>query len=134
MKLLLDTHILLWTLTNDPKLSAKARKFLENEENEIYFSIISLWEVELKHLAHPDQMTLTAVELIDYCQQSGFQLLSIHESHIFALSGLTRKEGEPLHKDPFDRILICQGAIENMLFLTHDSLIAGYEELCIIIV
>ena len=84
MKLLLDTHILLWTLTNDPKLSAKARKFLENEENEIYFSIISLWEVELKHLAHPDQMTLTAVELIDYCQQSGFQLLSIHESHILA--------------------------------------------------
>ncbi len=50
MKILLDTHILLWTISNDLKLPEKARKLIENEENEIYYSIVSLWEVELKRL------------------------------------------------------------------------------------
>ena len=56
MKILLDTHILLWTISNDIKLPEKARKLIEKEENEIYYSIVSLWEVELKRLAHPDAM------------------------------------------------------------------------------
>ena len=54
MRILLDTHILLWTLSNDRRLPEKARKLIENEENEIYYSIISLWEVEIKRLIHPD--------------------------------------------------------------------------------
>ena len=95
MKILLDTHILLWVLSNDAKLSEKARKLVENEENEIYYSIVSLWEVELKRLAHPEAMP---------------------------------------HKDPFDRMLICQATTENMLFVTHDSLIPGYCEPCILAV
>ena len=60
MKILLDTHILLWTISNDLKLPEKARKLIENEENEIYYSIVSLWEVELKRLAHPDAMPVSA--------------------------------------------------------------------------
>ena len=56
MKVLLDTHILLWTLSNYVKLSAKARNIIENEHNDIYYSLISVWEVEVKHLLHPDDM------------------------------------------------------------------------------
>ncbi len=71
MKILLDTHILLWAISNDVKLPEKARKLIENDENEIYYSIVSLWEVELKRLAHPDAMPVSAEELAEYCDQSG---------------------------------------------------------------
>lgn len=53
MKILLDTHMLLWALTDDPKLPQKAREIIEQDENDIYYSMISLWEIELKHLLHP---------------------------------------------------------------------------------
>ena len=60
MKLLLDTHILLWTLSNHERLSEKARKLIENPDNEIYYSVASIWEIEMKYLAHPDQMNFRA--------------------------------------------------------------------------
>ena len=134
MNVLLDTHILLWTLSNDARLPEKARKLIENENNEIYYSIISLWEVEIKHLAHPDAMPVSAKQLTEYCMQSGFQKISIKENHIFAMENLKRDKDASPHKDPFDRILICQASTENMIFVTHDSHIGGYSEPCILTV
>lgn len=134
MKILLDTHILLWAISNDARLLEKARKLIENEENEIYYSIVSLWEVEIKRLAHPEVMPISAEQLAVYCEQSGFQRLLIREKHIFALEGLKREENAPPHKDPFDRMLICQAETENMMFITHDSLIIGYTAPCILAV
>lgn len=128
MKILLDTHILLWTLSNDPRLPVKARKLIENEDNEIYYSLISLWEVEIKRLAHPNAMLITAEELAGYCEQSGFQKIPVRENHIFALKNLARDAAAPPHKDPFDRMLICQASTENMMFVTHDALIPGYND------
>ncbi|MGL6199624.1 MAG: PIN domain-containing protein [Lachnospiraceae bacterium] len=60
MKVLLDTHILLWAISDDARLTEKARKLIENEDNEIYYSIVSLWEVEIRHLLHPDAMPVSA--------------------------------------------------------------------------
>lgn len=134
MKILLDTHILLWAVSNDLKLPEKARKLIENLENEIYYSIVSLWEVELKRLAYPDAMPVSAEELAEYCAQSGYQRILIREKHIYALAELKRNESAPPHKDPFDRMLICQASTENMMFITHDSLIPGYNEPCILAV
>lgn len=134
MKILLDTHILLWALSNDVRLPEKARKLIENENNEIYYSIISLWEIEIKHLTHPDAMTVSAKQIAGYCVQSGFQKITIEESHIYAMTDLKREKDAPPHKDPFDRILICQASTENMIFVTHDSLIGGYSEPCILTV
>lgn len=134
MKILLDTHILLWALSNDMRLPEKAKKLIENAENEIYYSLISLWEVEIKHQAHPDAMTVSSKEIAEYCRQSGYQKMSIKEIHVFALTKLKREEGAPPHKDPFDRMLICQASVENMIFITHDSLIPSYTELCILAV
>lgn len=134
MKILLDTHLLLWAISNDIKLPKKARKLIENEENEIYYSIVSLWEVELKRLAHPDAMPVSAKELAEYCNQSGFHRILISERHIYALAGLKRDENAPPHKDPFDRMLICQASAENMMFITHDSRIPEYSEPCILAV
>lgn len=134
MKILLDTHILLWALSNDVKLPGKARKLIENAENEICYSVISLWEVELKRQAHPGAMLVSAEELAEYCEQSGFQRILVREKHVYALAGLKRDKNAPSHKDPFDRMLICQASTENMMFITHDSLIPGYNEPCILAV
>ena len=134
MKILLDTLILLWAISNDERLSEKARKLIENADNEIFYSIISLWEVELKRIAHPDVMPVSAQQVADYCQQSGFQSLMLKEKHIYTLTGLKREETAQPHKDPFDRILICQASTENMMFVTHDSLMLGYNEPCILVV
>ena len=132
MKILLDTHVLLWALTDDPKLSNKARELIEMPENDIYYSILSLWEIKLKHMLHSDLMPVGPEEVSQYCQASGILELNIRKEHIFRLSELKRPEGLPSHKDPFDRLLICQAASENMLFLTHDSRILEYDEPCIL--
>ena len=134
MKILLDTHILLWALTNDPRLCEHARELLLDEKNEIYYSILSLWETELKRLAHPDAIAVTAKELSKYCTKAGYMKLPLQEQHIFALENLRREPDAPVHKDPFDRLLICQVCTEGMMFLTHDALILDYEERCILAV
>ena len=131
MKLLLDTHILLWALTDDPRLPVKARKMIENPDNEIYYSIVSPWEVEIKRGAHPKEMPIGAQELVRFCIESGFQRLPVREEHICFLRTLHRPETAPPHHDPFDRIMVCQCAVDNLVFLTHDSLIADYDEPCV---
>lgn len=134
MRILLDTHILLWALSNDDKLPEKARELIIDEENEIYYSVISLWEVEIKHLAHPDIMPVSAEEISGYCKQSGYNQIIIKENHIFNMRKLKRKKNALPHKDPFDRILICQADVENMVFITHDSLLPDYNKPCILFV
>ena len=127
MKILLDTHMVIWALTNSPKLPQKAKELLLQPENDIYFSVISLWEIEIKRLIKTDSLPITAQEISDYCKQAGFQLISLQENSIYKLQDLFRPETEPVHKDPFDRILICQAISHDMKFLTHDSLINGYN-------
>lgn len=126
MKILLDTHMIIWALTNSSKLPQKAKELILQPENDIYFSVISLWEIEIKRLAKADSLPITAQETSDYCKQAGFQLISLQESSIYRLQELFRPENEKTHKDPFDRMLICQAVSYDMKFLTHDSLIKGY--------
>lgn len=134
MRILLDTHILLWALSNDAKLPEKARELIADEGNEIYYSMISLWEVEIKHLAHPDMMPVSAEEISGYCRQAGYSQILIKENHVFSMKKLKREKNAPPHKDPFDRMLICQADTENMVFITHDARIPGYHMPCILFV
>lgn len=132
MNLLLDTHILLWALTDDPKLPPAARKMIGAEENEIFFSIISEWEVEIKHILHPLEMTIGSGKMADYCRESGYRLLALGERDIALLSTLRRSADAPRHKDPFDRMLICQAKSNDMVLITHDHLFQDYHESCVI--
>ncbi|MBQ9346014.1 MAG: type II toxin-antitoxin system VapC family toxin [Oscillibacter sp.] len=134
MRLLLDTHILLWTLLDAAALSKAARDKINTERNEIFYSIASVWEVAIKHRARPDKMLTDARTFSMLCKNSGYLLLPVTEQHVFMLDALQRRENAPSHKDPFDRILIAQAKAENMLFLTHDTLLPDYEEPCIIMV
>ena len=131
MKILLDTHIIIWTLENNPKLSDKARELIEDESNEIFYSVASIWEVQIKHMARPDKMHIDGKDLSEKCIASGFTVLPVVERHVFALDYLKRKEGAAPHNDPFDRMLISQAKQDGLLFLTHDSLLPDYQEECI---
>lgn len=132
MRILLDTHMILWSLSNDPKLTAKARDMIMNGENELFYSVASMWEVTIKHLAHPDRMRISGSKLVEGCDRLGIQSLVITQNHVKMLETLKRPETAPDHNDPFDKILIAQAKTENLIFLTHDSLIPYYQETCIL--
>lgn len=131
MNLLLDTHILIWTLNADPRLPLKARDLILDEKNNIYYSVASIWEVAIKHANHPDNVQFSGEELAQFCHEAGFNLLEMREKHVFALETLTRKSEAPEHHDPFDRMLIAQAKSEKMKFITHDALLPYYNEKCI---
>ena len=132
MKLLLDTHILLWTITNDSDLPLVARQLIGEESNTIFFSSISAWEVELKHEKHPLLMKMDGLTLAEYAAASGFHRIDVGIKEISLLHTLQRKEHTPEHHDPFDRMLICQASANGMMFLTADNRISEYTSSCIL--
>lgn len=132
MKILCDTHIIIWYITGDERLSQKARKLLDDENNAIYFSLVSVWEVAIKHGRKPDRLTLSAQEFVNYCEEQGFLEYSLNKHHIFALGTLFRPENAPEHHDPFDRLLLAQAKTDGLTFLTHDTLIPYYNEPCVL--
>ncbi len=134
MNLLLDTHILIWALNEDPRLPVKAREMILDEDNVVYYSSVSIWEISIKHSIHPDNVEFSGKELAQFCQEAGFLPVEMKDKHVFALETITRSEGAPVHHDPFDRMLIAQAKAENMSFITHDSLLPYYDEKCIILV
>ena len=131
MKLLADTHIIIWALLDNGKLPAQARALLSDPKNEVYFSSVSVWEIAMKHAAHPNELPFTGVIFYELCQRSGFRLSETSIAHILTYESLHRAEGAPAHKDPFDKLLIAQAKTENMIFLTHDSLLSDYREPCV---
>ena len=132
MNLLLDTHILIWALTEDARLSAKAREMIMDSDNTIYYSVISVWEVSIKHTNHPENVQFTGRELAGFCEEAGFLPVEMRHRHVSALDTMIRAEEAPPHHDPFDRMLIAQAKTDNMLFLTHDTLLTFYDEKCIV--
>ena len=128
MKLLLDTHILIWTLKgNEKKLPVEARQLIENEENEIFYSNLSIFEIELKRVTRPDKMPAIGEEVLSHCENAGFIRLDLNISHILAFKNLKRFDYAPPHNDPFDKLMLCQAIVEEMTFMTHDKRIAEYD-------
>lgn len=131
MRILLDTHIALWAVAGTGKLSKEVIQMLETEKNEIYYSVASVWEIAIKHHIKPEQMPMPEEEFVKLCEKTGFDLLPVETRHIFIVKTLVRPADAPRHNDPFDRILLAQAKCENMMLLTHDSLIPYYGEKCV---
>ena len=127
---MLDTHIILWMISGNEKLSQKARLLIKQNIGRIYYSIASMWEVQIKYMV--GKMPISGIEFMHYCEQSGYHKLPIDDLHVAKLAGLERSEGAPAHNDPFDRIMISQAKAEGFLFLSHDSMLADYNEPCVI--
>lgn len=121
MKVLLDTHLLLWAAGAPDRLSPMARSLLENEQTEPMFSAVSLWEITIKHsLGRPDFQVEPRVlrrGLLD----NGYLELAMTSEHAVTVGSLP-----PLHRDPFDRILVAQATVEGITLLTSDAMVAAY--------
>jgi PIN domain nuclease of toxin-antitoxin system len=122
MKLLLDTHLLLWAAGQQDRLSAAALKLIESPANELLFSAASIWEVVIKRgLGRRDFQAdprLLRRGLLD----NGYAELPILSDHVVAIDSLP-----PVHKDPFDRLLVAQTTVEGITLLTADSVVAKYS-------
>lgn len=124
MKILLDTHLLLWTASSDRRLSSSARKLIEHPENEPIFSAASIWEVAIKGSLGRDDFIADPRVLRRGLIDNGYGELSIASEHAAAVADLPL-----IHKDPFDRILIAQSIVEGIALLTTDPLVARYAGL-----
>ena len=129
-EILLDTHMILWAMLDDPKLNDKMRNIILDPNNTIYYSIASMWEVQIKY--DIKKMPISGIEFMHYCEQSGYHKLPIDDLHVVELAGLKREETAPYHNDPFDRILLSQAKAEGFSFLTHDPLFRGYNDPCLV--
>ncbi|MBO0497010.1 type II toxin-antitoxin system VapC family toxin [Pseudomonas sp. Marseille-Q1929] len=125
MRVLLDTHILLWSLTDDPKLSSKAQRHIENAA-EIYVSAATFWEMAIK--VGLGKLNVDMNKLREFCLDSGFVELPITTEHATAVKDL-----EHHHKDPFDRLIVAVAINEPMRLITADPHVAQYTSLAILV-
>jgi PIN domain nuclease of toxin-antitoxin system len=121
MKLLLDTQLLLWAAGEPDRLSVEAREAIENIDMELIFSSASLWEIAIKSMLGRPDFRADARVLRRGLLENGYGELAIAGDHAVAVLNLP-----PLHKDPFDRMLIAQATAEGIVLLTADALVAQY--------
>lgn len=121
MKLLPDTHLLLWSAGAPSKLRREARALLADPENELYFSIVSIWEISIKHALGKMDFVHPRL-LLNGLMRAGYRQLSITSEHAIAVGTLPL-----LHRDPFDRLLVSQANVEGLTLLTADRTLARYS-------
>ncbi|MDJ1177159.1 type II toxin-antitoxin system VapC family toxin [Roseofilum capinflatum] len=122
MKILLDTHIFLWLITNNRRLDERFRNGISNPDNQVYLSVVSVWEAMVKYqlgkLPLPES---PEIYLPKQREQHQIASLSIRETTVAQLAKLP-----PLHKDPFDRLLLCQSLERDLRIMTEDTAIISY--------
>lgn len=121
MTLLVDTHLLLWAAGEPNKLSKKARRLLEDPGSRLWFSAASLWEVAIKHGLGREDFRVEPRRLRRGLIDNGWRELTISSEHAVATLDLP-----PLHKDPFDRMLVAQAQVEGLALVTSDEVVARY--------
>jgi PIN domain nuclease of toxin-antitoxin system len=123
VNLLLDTHLLLWAAGTPQRLSVETRALLLDTANELRFSAASLWEITIKNALDRADFKVDSRRLWRLLQVNGYRELPVTSEHTVAVNDLP-----PLHKDPFDRILIAQARTEGLVLLTADKMVAQYGE------
>ncbi len=121
MRLLLDTHVALWAVTDDARLGKEARQLIANPRHIVHASVVSLWEIVIKHAVKPVAMPVSGEEAETYFQAAGYQSLPVTAAHVLAVAGLPA-----IHQDPFDRLLVAQAQTDQLLLLTADSQVLRY--------
>ena len=118
--LLLDTHILLWFLSDDPKLPANVKEMIETSRS-VSVSVGTFWEIAIKDSIGKLKLPAPVAALMAGCEEIGFVILPIKAAHLAML-----KELPKIHGDPFDRLFVCQAMSEDMTLVTADSNIVKY--------
>ena len=121
MKLLFDTHLLLWAITDDRRLSARVRALMADPANECLYSAASVWEVAIKNGLPKRSLGIPAEAFRREVEAAGFRPIPVSPAHAAAVEFLPH-----LHEDPFDRVLVAQARAEDCALLTADSILPDY--------
>ena len=124
MKYLLDTHTLLWAMVDDKRLPKKVKDIINNFDNDIYVSVVSFWETEIKHIKNPDLMPFKAIDLINAAIGFNYYIEQIRDEY---LVGLNKIVNQNIHRDPFDHMILSNAMSEEMVLITHDETLAKYK-------
>ncbi|MEW6490872.1 MAG: type II toxin-antitoxin system VapC family toxin [Thermodesulfobacteriota bacterium] len=122
MRLLLDTHVALWAITDSPRLPAEVRRLLLAPANEVYVSAASVWEISIKH-SLGRRMPISGSQANAYFEEAGYVSLPVTAEHAALVETLP-----PHHSDPFDRLLVAQALAEPLRLITHDDAVASYSD------
>ena len=117
MRVLLDTHIILWYFEGNERISNKAVEMIEDENNIIFYSIASLWEIAIKHRKHKENFPTLSADFLHYAEKCGFHRLNIRDQNVLEYENLP-----DVHNDPFDCMLVAQAKSEGMVLMTHDDM------------
>lgn len=122
MKLLIDTHAVIWFITEDKKLPEKTRRIIENIDNNCYVSIASYWEIAIKQSLGRLDLNSDLEKIFRIIEETGFEVLPITVNQILENAKLNFN-----HQDPFDRIIIAQAIYENLSIVTKDEQFRNYK-------
>jgi PIN domain nuclease of toxin-antitoxin system len=124
MKLLLDTHVAIWAVAYSPRLPTAIADLLRDSGNEIFVSVVTVWEIAIKRaLGKRSTPPLSAEQAVGHFRTSGYRLLDVTVAHAVGVESLP-----PIHADPFDRLLVAQALAEPLRLLTRDTKVAAYSD------
>ena len=126
MQLLLDTHVLIWIVTGDDRLTEQVRALVEDESNVCYFSPVSIAEIALKHQKHPEVVKFDGPAAKQAFIATGCRELEMKSDHVVAISDM-----QPFHHDPIDRMLLAQAKSEGIKIVSHDRQFPQYGDFVI---
>nr|WP_246331905.1 type II toxin-antitoxin system VapC family toxin [Sphingomonas chungangi] len=118
---MLDTHLLLWAAQGSDRLGAEVRGLIEDEHNDLLFSVASIWEIVIKSGLGRADFEVDPVALRSGLIAAGYGELDVRATHVLAVADLPS-----LHRDPFDRLLVAQALGENATLVTADGAVSGY--------
>jgi PIN domain nuclease of toxin-antitoxin system len=124
VRVLVDTHLLLWAVASSRRLPKEARSLILDTVNEVFYSAASVWEVAIKSTLRRGDFKANPTVLVRALARSGFSELPVTAAHAARVAGLPA-----IHRDPFDRLLVAQSLAEPMTLLTNDAVLVGYGPL-----
>jgi PIN domain nuclease of toxin-antitoxin system len=122
VRLLLDTHLLLWAAASSGRLSREARELLQDDSNDVYYSAASIWEIAIKRSLRRKDFRIDLTRLLTILPEMGLIELPVTAAHAARVTELPL-----IHRDPFDRLLIAQSLVEPLTLLTNDALLDRYH-------
>ena len=122
MRLLLDTHLLLWAAARSARLPREARELLQDDSNDVYYSAASIWEIAIRSSLRRKDFRIDLAQLLATLPEMGLVELPVTATHAAGATSLP-----PIHRDPFDRLLIAQSIVEPLTLLTNDALLDRYR-------
>ena len=124
MDYLLDTCTLIWLIYNNNRIPNKIKKIIDDSDNEVYVSMSSFWEIEIKHQKNQNFMPISSNDIANVIEDTKIRLIDIHLGHLRELGDIVKQN---IHNDPFDHLLLATARHEGLVLLTHDEMVSKYQ-------